>query len=432
MELGRRFPIRRDTLRADGVAGLVLGAQSVPDGLATGLLAGVNPLAGLYAYMVGTFTGALVTSSSFMAIQGTGAMAMIVADIPAVHGSADAERALVTLSILTGVVMLAAGLLKLGGLLRFVSNAVMVGFINAVGVNIVLGQLANFTGYDAEGANRVVRAVNTLVNPAQLDPQTLVIGIATIGLILLFERTRVGALGLVVAVVITSAGALLLGWQVATLNDLGVVASSLPRPEAPLLGLVPVLIVPAASLAFVGLVQGASISANFPNEDGSYGDVSRDFVGQGAANVASGILQGMPVGGSVSASAINKAAGARSRQSLLIAGLVMAVVIVAFGEVVGYVAMPALAGLLMLIGFRTVKPADLQSVWRVGTVQKVVLVVTFLLTMIIPLQYAVLVGVGVSVILHVVRQSNQITIRRWELDAEGHVIETHPPATLAA
>ncbi len=89
-------------------------------------------------------------------------MAMIVADVPGLHGSADAERALVTLSILTGVIMLAAGLLKLGWLLRFVSNAVMVGFINAVGVNIVLGQLANFTGYDAEGANRVIRAVNTL------------------------------------------------------------------------------------------------------------------------------------------------------------------------------------------------------------------------------------------------------------------------------
>jgi SulP family sulfate permease len=428
--LGRRFSIRRDTLRADGVAGLVLGVQSVPDGLATGLLAGVNPLAGLYAYMVGTFTGALVTSSSFMAIQGTGAMAMIVADVPAVHTSADAERALFTLSVLTGVIMLVAGLLKLGWVLRFVSNAVMVGFINAVGVNIVLGQLANFTGYDAEGANRVVRALNTLLSPGQLDPQTLVIGIATIGLILLFERTRVGALGLVVAVVITSAGALLLGWQVATLNDLGVVASSLPRPEAPLLALVPALIVPAASLAFVGLVQGASISASFPNADGTYGDVSRDFVGQGAANVASGIFQGMPVGGSVSASALNKAAGARTRQSLLIAGLVMAIVVVAFGEVVGKVAMPALAGLLMLIGFRTIKPADLQSVWRTGTVQKVVLVMTFLLTMIVPLQYAVLVGVGVSVILYVIRQSNKITIRRWELDADGHVIEADPPAVL--
>ena len=406
--MGRRIPIRRDTLRADGVAGLVLGAQSVPDGLATGLLAGVNPLAGLYASMVGTFAGALVTSSSFMAIQGTGAMAMIVADIPALHRSADAERALVTLSILTGVIMLAAGLLKLGWLLRFVSNAVMVGFINAVGVNIVLGQLANFTGHDAEGANRIVRAFNTFTSPGQLDPQTLMIGIATIALILVFERTRIGTLGLVVAVVITSAGALLLDWPVATLNDLGVVASSLPRPEAPLLGLVPDLIVPAASLAFVGLVQGASISANFPNADGTYGDVSRDFVGQGAANVAAGVLQGMPVGGSVSASALNKAAGARSQQSLLVAGLVMAIVVVAFGEVVGYVAMPALAGLLMLIGFRTIKPDDLRSVWSAGNVQKVVLVMTFILTMLIPLQYAVLVGVGISVILYVVRESNQM------------------------
>ncbi len=428
----RRIPIRRATLRRDAVAGLVLGVQSVPDGLATGLLAGANPLAGLYAYMVGTFTGALVTSSSFMAIQGTGAMAMIVADVPAVHEGSDPERALFTLAVLTGVVMLAAGLLKLGSLLRFVSNAVMVGFINAVGVNIVLGQLANFTGYDAQGANRIFRAVDTLVNPGQLDPATLAVGVATIALIVLLERTRVGALGLVIAVIATSAGAAVLGWEVATLNDLGVAASSLPRPQAPLPALVPSLVIPALSLAFVGLVQGASISANFPNPDGTYPDVSRDFVGQGAANVAAGVFQGMPVGGSVSASALNKAAGARSRQSLVIAGMVMAIVVVAFGEAVGYVAMPALAGLLMLIGYRTIKPADLQSVWRTGLVQKVVLLVTFLLTMIVPLQYAVLVGVGVSVILYVVRQSNQITIRRWQLDADGHVIETDPPTELPA
>jgi len=430
--LDRRFPIRTDTLREDAVAGLVLGVQSVPDGLATGLLAGVSPLSGLYAYMVGTFTGALVTSSSFMAIQGTGAMAMIVADVPAVHGAANPEGALFTLSVLTGVVMLAAGLLRLGSVLRFVSNAVMVGFINAVGVNIILGQLANFTGYDAQGANRIARAFNTLVSPGMLDLPTLAVGVATIALIILLERTRLGALGLVVAVIATSAGAAALGWGVATLNDLGVDLGSLPRPEVPVLALVPALLVPALSLAFVGLVQGASISANYPNPDGGYPDVSRDFAGQGAANVAAGLLQGMPVGGSVSASALNKAAGARSRQSLVIAGLVMAVVVVAFGGLVGHVAMPALAGLLMLIGFRTIKPADLLSVWKTGIVQKAVLLVTFSLTMIVPLQYAVLVGVGLSVILHTVRQSNQITLKRWQLDAEGNVLETDPPPTLPA
>jgi len=425
--------IRRETLREDAVAGLVLGVQSVPDGLATGLLAGVNPLSGLYAYLVGTITGACVTSSSFMAIQGTGAMAMIVADVPAVHGAKDPARALFTLSVLTGVVMLAAGLLRLGSVLRFVSSVVMVGFINAVGVNIVLGQLANFTGYAATGANRITRALQTVIHPGQLHPQTLAVGVATIALIVVLERSRLGSIGLVVAVLVTSATALVLGWDgVATLNDLGVVPRSLPRPVLPMLVLVPSLLVPALSLAFVGLVQGASISANFPDEDGSFPDVSRDFVGQGVANVAAGVFQGMPVGGSLSASSLNKAAGARSRQALVFAGVVMAVVILAFAGVVGHIAMPALAGLLMLIGYRTIKPADLESVWKTGNLQKAVLLVTFVLTMIIPLQYSVLVGVGLSVILHMVRQSNQITVKRRQLDAEGHLVETDPPTELPA
>ena len=427
------LPSRKGTLRHDAVAGLVLGVQSVPDGLATGLLAGVNPLSGLYACMVGMIAGAVATSSAFMAIQGTGAMAMIVADVPTINDSSDPARALFTLSMLTGVVMLVAGFLRLGSVLRFVSNAVMVGFINAVGVNIILGQLANFTGYAAGGSNRVVRALNTLIHPGQLQIATLAVGVATIALIILLERTRIGPMGLVVAVVVTSGAAAVLGWdEVATLNDLGVELSALPRPVAPMFDLVPSLLVPALSLAFVGLVQGASISASYPNPDGRYPDMSRDFAGQGVANVAAGVFQGMPVGGSVSASALNKVAGARSRQSLIVAGIVMAVVIVALGGVVGYVAMPALAGLLMLIGYRTIKPENLVSVWRTGAVQKVVLIVTFTLTMIIPLQYAVMVGVGLSVILHVIRQSNRVTGRRQQPEIDGHLVETDPPAELPA
>ena len=185
-----RSPFHRATLRSDAVAGLVLGVQSVPDGLATGLLAGVSPLAGLYGYLVGTVAGAAATSSAFMAIQGTGAMAMIVADVPVVHGASDPARALFTLAVVTGVVMAVAGLLRLGSVLRFVSNAVMVGFINAIGVNIVLGQLANFTGYAATGANRIIRAVQTVLHPGQLHLPTLAVGVATIVLIVLLERTR--------------------------------------------------------------------------------------------------------------------------------------------------------------------------------------------------------------------------------------------------
>ena len=427
------FPVKRDTLAKDAVAGLVLGVESVPDGLAAGLLAGVNPLAGLYAYMFGTIGGSLFTSSAFMAVQATGAMAIIIADVPAVHSGDDQAQALFTLSVLTGIVMLAAGFLRLGSVLRFVSNAVMVGFISAVGVNIILGQLANLTGYKAQGANRVFRAVNTVIHPGQLHLQSLAIGLLTIALILLLERTRLGPLGLVLAVIITSAAVAVLGWSgVATVSELSAVPRSLPLPAAPMLRLVPSLLIPALSLAFVGLIQGASISANFPNPDGRYPDASRDFIGQGAANVIAGIFRGMPVGGSMSATSLNKSAGARSRLALMIAGVVMAVVIIAFAGLVGHIAMPALAGLLILVGYRTIKPGDLQSVWKTGAVQKTVLVTSFALTMFIPLQYAVLAGVGLSVVLHVVRQSNQVTIKRWRLDPEGNLIETDPPARLPA
>lgn len=269
--------VRRDTLRADGVAGVVLGVESVPDGLAAGLLAGVNPVYGLYAYLVGTVTGALATSSAFMTVQATGAMAIVVADVTAIDAARDPGRALFTLALLTGVVMIAAGLLRLGSVLRFISNAVLVwGFINAVGVNIILGQLDNFTGYASSGANRVLRAVDTVANAGLLDARALAVGVATIVLIVALERTRLAQLGMVVAIVLTSAWVIASGWEgVARLSDVAEVPQALPAPVLPDLGLVLPLAIPAVSLAFVGLVQGAGITANFLNPDGSYPDASR-------------------------------------------------------------------------------------------------------------------------------------------------------------
>lgn len=430
--LGLRPGWRRG-LREDAKAGVVLGVQSVPDGLATGILAGLSPLSGLYGYLVGTLVGAAVTSSAFMVVQGTGAMAMIIADVPVLHSIGDQASAVATLALLTGAVMLVAGALKLGSLLRFVSNAVLVGFMNAVGVNIVLGQLSNLTGYAASGSNRVVRAVNTVLSPASLDWRSVAIGLGTIALIVLLERTRVGSIGLVVAVIATSAFALLLGWSsVASLNDLGVSMQGLPPITTPTLSLVPELLVPAASIAFVALVQGAGISSMYGRADGQRVDASRDFIGQGAANVACAVTGGMPVGGSASASAINAAAGARSRRAPMIASLVMAAVVLLFGSAVGYLAMPALAGLLILVGVRTIKPGDIKAVWRTGVVQRAVLVVTFVLTMLVPLQYAVLVGVGVSVVLHVVQQSNKVVIKQRVTSDDGTVLEVDPVAVVPA
>ncbi len=414
-------------------AGLVHGLVSVPDGLAAGLLAGLNPISGLYGYLFGTLAGALATSSALMSVQATGAMAVIIADTPGLGTGPDAARALATLTVLTGAVMLAAGLAGLGSLVRYVPNSVLAGFVNAVAVNIMLGQLSAFTGFQGQGSNRIVRALDTLVNFMSFHWPTLAISTLTLVLILVLERTRLGALGLFVAVIISSTLVALVGplSTVPTLADLAEIPAGLPMPVLPSLAAVIDLIVPAFSLAFVGLVQGAAIGQSVPNPDGTYPDASGDFRGQGIANLVSGLLRGMPVGGSMSGTSLVVAAGGQGRYANLIAAAVMGTVVVAFGPVAGLVAMPSLAALLMLIGFRTLKPDQILMVWRTGKTQATVMTTTFLLTLLVPMQYAVMVGVGISVILFVARQSNRVTVKRWEFRPDSaHPTETAPPAVL--
>ena len=429
-----RTLLSKKTAKDDAMAGLVLGVESVPDGLASGLLAGVNPIAGLYAYLFGLAGGALFTSTAFMAVQGTGAMAIIVADVD-LNGRDDPARALYTLSILTGLVMIAAGLLRLGKYLRFVSNSVMTGFITAVGINIVLGQLDDFTGYESSGSNRVVRAFDLLFNIFQVDVWTVIVGLVTAALIVGLQRTKLGALGLVVAVFAGSAVAGVMrvfDRDIQQVADIADVPRSLPFIAAPSLGDIGVLIVPAVSLAFVGLVQGAGVSAGFPNEDGAPQNESQDFVAQGAANVAAGLFRGMPVGGSMSASSLMATAGARTRAAAFFAAIVMAVVILLFAGVIELIAMPSLAALLIVVGVGTVRPAQIASVAKTGAVPATVMTVTLILTMIIPLQFAVLVGVGMSVLLFVIQQSTRLRTRQLVFHDDGRVEEVDPPVDVPA
>ncbi|MEO1056038.1 MAG: SulP family inorganic anion transporter [Actinomycetota bacterium] len=429
-----RTLVSKRTVKDDAMAGLVLGVESVPDGLASGLLAGVNPVAGLYAYLYGLAGGALFTSTAFMAVQGTGAMAIIVADVD-LNARDDPARALYTLSILTGLVMIVAGVLRLGKYLRFVSNSVMTGFITAVGINIVLGQLDDFTGYDSEGSNRVVRAFDLLFNIFRVDIPTITVGFVTVALIVALQRTKLGALGLVVAVFAGSAVAGVFrafDRDIQQVADIAEVPRALPFIAAPSLGDVGALIVPAVSLAFVGLVQGAGVSAGFPNEDGAPQNESQDFVAQGAANVAAGLFRGMPVGGSMSASSLMATAGARTRAAAFFAAVVMAVVILVFAGVIELIAMPSLAALLIVVGVGTVRPAQIISVVKTGGVPATVMTVTLILTMIIPLQFAVLVGVGMSVLLFVIQQSTRLRTRQLVFHPDGRVEEVDPPAEVPA
>jgi SulP family sulfate permease len=423
----QRHFINRESIGADLSAGLILGIQSIPDGLANGLLALVNPIYGLYGYMTGVFTGAFFSSSALMSIQATSAMALIVAGVPQVSQAESPNTALFALAILTGMIMLAAGLLKLGSLVRFVPTSVMTGFINAVALLIILGQLDDFTGFNSSGPNRIVRTFDLFRNLDQIHLPTLIIGILTIILILTLEKTALKSLGMVVAIVFASLVVPLMGAQAVVLaRDVAEIPSSLPWPMLPELSLFPTLIVPALALAFVGLVQGAGITQSVPNPDGNYANASGDFVGQGMASLVSGIFQGMPVAGSMSATSLVVSAGARSRLANISAGITIALTILLFGNLVGLIAMPVLAGLLIVVGFRTLRPSQILMVWKTGPTQQVVMVITFMASLLIPLQFAVLLGVLLAVLLYVFRQSNTLVVKAWEFEPGHYPVEITP------
>jgi len=424
----RRFG-SRETVGADTKAGIALGVERVPDGLAAGVLAGVNPILGLNSYVMGSFVGALTTGSFIMSVQATAAIAVILRDVPAMHG-ANAAGAMAMLTVLAGLIMFGLGVARLGSLVRFIPSAVLIGFVNAVAVSIVIGQLDNLTGFSGHGANRITRAIDTLAGIAHFHWPSLLVAAVTLVLIVALERTRLGALGLVVAVVAGSLLAMAFS-GIATLGDLTEVTRSLPDLIRPDLSTASEVIVPAVSVALVALVQGAAISGSIPNPDGRYPDASADFRGQGISNIASGIAQGMPVGGSMSGTSLTRAMGGRTALANLISGVVMVVTVLAVGPLMDGFAMPALAALLILVGVRTVRLRQIVMVWRTGVAQAAVFTVTFVLTLVIPLQYAVFAGVGLSVALHIARQSNRVRVVRWVFDdPHGRPLETPPPTTI--
>jgi SulP family sulfate permease len=431
----------RGNLVADLLAALTFAVVNVPQAMGHALLAAVNPLVGIYTLMVAVPIGALFSSSVFMNVSTTGALSVAAGVVLIDFPPEQRMDALVVMVLLVGVIQLLFGLLRLGFLVRFVSNAVMVGFLNGVGVLIILGQLGDLTGYRSDFSNRVAQALDLLLRIGQIDPRTTLIGAIALGAILAslwFAPLRRFAFIIAIAVATILLALLTLPGLptaahftgVATVGDISSISSELPALLLPNLSLVPALWLPALSIAIIGLVQGAGVSQGTPNPDGRYPDVSGDFRGQGAANIATSLVGGIPAGGSVSGTVLIVSAGARSRWANLLVGLFVVLILLLAGPLVERVPMPALAALLIVAGFQGLRIAQATVAWKTGRIPRLVMGVTFVATLIMPLQFAVMFGVALSILLHAVRQSNKVVVTEWELQPEGFPIEKSPPKQL--
>ena len=437
----RKLGPDRALLSSDLVAALTFAVVNVPQAMGHALLATVNPVLGIFTLMVAVPVGTIFNSSVFMNVSSTAALS-VAAGVALVDVPADRRvEALVMLVLLVGAIQLVAGLFRLGFLVRFVSNAVMTGFLNGVAVLIILGQLSDLTGYASEFSNRVAQALDLLLRLNRIDLWVSLIGVCTLGLIVLLLWVKrlqrfafiiaIAAATVLLAVLtipVLPSAALFAG--VPTVGDIASIPRALPRLAIPDLSLVTTLLLPAFSVAVIGLVQGAGVSQGTPNPDGRYPDVSRDFLGQGAANIATSFVGGIPAGGSVSGTALIMSAGARSRWASIFVGLFVAAIVLLAAPLVELVPMPALAALLIVAGFQGLRIPQAAIAWKTGRVSKVVMVVTFVATLVVPLQFAVLFGMALSIVLHVFRQSNKVVVTQWVLQPEGFPLEQPAPRRL--
>ena len=424
-------------LAADIGAGITVGLVAIPDSIASAILAGVNPIYAFNAIMVGLPVGSLFTSSQFLNLTQTGAMMLILASVVKSTSPEMLVPTLVIITLLVGVIEVLFGVLKLGKLTRFISNAVMTGFFTGIAAIIVLSQIGPLTGYYSQvNGGYVAQTIDILLHPAavlQTWP-ALALGIFTFILILLIDRTRLANFSLIIAIVIASVAAYVLRMDVQLIRDTFEIQGKMPTPAISELmqgiSLIPKLILPALALSLIGLIQAAGISQSIPNPDGEYPDVSGDFIGQGVANLASGLFRGLPLGGSLGGTAVNMAAGARSRWANIFGGLFVIPLVLLLGNFVGAIADPAIAALLIVAGVQTINRERISDVWNVGKAPRLIMVFTFIATLLLPIQWAVFLGVALSFLVHVIDAAGDVRVNQLLPRPDGLFEERPAPEKL--
>ncbi|MBV9172229.1 MAG: SulP family inorganic anion transporter [Chloroflexi bacterium] len=423
----------RPGLGRDVVAGLTVAISCVPQAIACGTLVGVSPVYGLSAASVGAIAGGLLTATPLLVITVTNATALTAGQALSGIAAADREQALFALVCLTGLIQVAAGVLQAGKLTRFVSYAVMTGFLGGISLIIVLGQLGQFAGFDARGGNKLAQTLDLLLHVRSIDLRSFVTGLLALVLAERLPRTRLGAPGMLVALAAPSAVAALLGWSsVQTMASQPGPAAALPMPGLPsLMSVSPDLVSAALAMALITLVQGAGVAEGLPKPGGAPPGVSRDFLAQGVANVAAGLCQGLPVGGSTGQSALSVSAGAQTRLASILAGVWVAVIAVVLAPVVGRIALPALAAMLIVAGCKSFPAHAALAVWRTDPAGRLALLVTFVATLVLPIHWAVGLGVALSGLLTAFQSSTDIALVELRPLPDGGFGEQPAPAQLA-
>ncbi|MEM7805366.1 MAG: SulP family inorganic anion transporter [Pseudomonadota bacterium] len=388
-------------LRGDLLAGLVVALALIPEAIAFSIIAGVDPKVGLYASFCIAVVIAVVGGRPGMISAATGAMALLMVTLVREHGL----QYLLAATLLTGVLQIAAGFLKLGSLMRFVSRSVVTGFVNALAILIFMAQLPELTGVTWTVYAMTAGGLAIIY----LFPQVPVVG-------RLVPSPLVCIVGL-------TALALAIGLDIRTVGDMGELPDTLPVflwPDVPLNLETLIIILPyAAGLAAVGLLESLMTATIIDDLTDTPSDKNRECKGQGIANIGAGLLGGMAGCAMIGQSVINVKSGGRGRLSTFTAGSLLLIMVVFLDNWIRQIPMAALVAVMIMVSIGTFSWDSVVNLRKYPLSTNTVMITTVI---VVVATHNLAIGVGVGVLLASLFFANKIArfiVIKSDADSEG-------------
>ena len=421
--------VDRGTLKADALAALTGVVVVLPQGVAFATIAGMPPQYGLYAAMIPAVVAALFGSSRQLVSGPTTAASIVLfstLSTLAVPGTDAYVRYALTLTFMVGAIQLVMGLARLGTLVNFVSHSVIVGFTTGAAVLIAASQLKNFLGLDMPGG---LRLYETLIHLWRLlgdiDPDSVAVGLFTLAVGIGFKRywprfpymiaaLLAGSLLGGLVEFFTYAGFLHSGSGESGLRVVGTVPAALPPLSVPDFGFATLTQLGPAALAVTlfALTEAVSISRSLAARSGELVDGNQEFVGQGLSNVVGSFFSAYVATGSFNRSAVNAEAGARTPVAAILAGVLLMGLVLVVAPLLAYLPMPAMAAILFLVAWGIVDLHQVRTIVRASTADAAVLLATFAATLLFPLDFAIILGVFLSLIIYLRQVSRPSVVVR--------------------
>lgn len=402
--------------RLDITAGITVAIVALPLALAFGISSGVSAAAGLVTAVVAGLVAAIFGGSNVQVSGPTGAMAVVLAPVVAVHGA----EAVPVLAIMGGCILVLMGLFGLGRVVSLIPWTVVEGFTLGIAIIIFLQQVPMAFGTSATVGLNPVLAAGEAIGQADwsIAWQTLLVVAITWAIILLLPRIHPAIPASLIGVVVSTVIVVLAGMAVPRIGDL---PTALPAPSLPIIdfGVASALIGPAITVALLAAIESllsARVASRMANTGPYHPD--RELNGQGLASIASGLFGGMPATGAIARTAVNVRAGAQSRVSAIIHSLLLLVVIYLGASLVGEIPLAALAGVLMATATRMVAPSTVKAVLRANRSDILIFFTTAFITVAFDLIIAVQIGLVVAAIVALKHVADQAGVRREKLPGE--------------